>query len=299
MAKEKAVYEKTEVEGEVSDKGKFDESVQLGGKQWLVFKKAEGELRKKYDEIENGDYVKAEAEAQKGKRTHHIKKLIEHKKGDRPPPEQKEPANQEEPAKPPQEAIKEGKVEIVEVSKMLAPVPVVAGVDPFVAPLVDVEKVVNCFNKFKEIKAKVLQPEDFSYIDKAGKWHKKNPDGEASEYIEKTGWQKIALAFSLTIEFVCKEKAVGRDNQGQYYVWSYIYRISHPCGNFVTTEGSCSSRDPFFGKSKGRIVDPNESDIIHTAQTVAVNRGVSMLVGGGVTADEMRRGRDKKDELEE
>ncbi|MBU0959005.1 MAG: hypothetical protein KKB31_03595 [Nanoarchaeota archaeon] len=285
----KGEYEETEVEGEITNKGRFPEAVGVNGEGWLTFKNATEELKAKYEEIEEGDFVKAKAAAQKGAKTHHIKELVEHKKGERTPTIPQGDNGAEEASEEPKEVV----AEVVSSIKTLTPVHRIEGIEPFVYPIVDVDKIVNAFAKFKEIKTKVLEDEDFSYIDKTGKWSKEKPKGEANQYIEKTGWQKIALAFSLDIELVSKEKAFGTDKNGKYYVWSYIYRISHPSGKFVITEGSCSSRDPFFSKSRGSIVDPNESDIQHTAQTVCINRGVSIMVGGGVSADEIRRGRDE------
>jgi hypothetical protein len=253
----------------------------------------ETDLSEMYNKLEVGDFIKVEAMCMEGANTHHTEKLIKHKKGERIPVDTSKENGAEKASEGATEP-KEVEAEIVTpIKNQLAPVQRIEDIEPFVYPIVEVEKVVNAFAKFKEIKTKVLQPEDFCFIDKAGKWSKEKPKGEASEYIEKTGWQKIALAFSLDIELISKEKSFGTDNEGKYYVWSYTYRISHPSGKFVITEGSCSSRDPFFSKSHGRDVIPNESDIKHTAQTVCINRGVSIMVGGGVTADEIRRGRDE------
>lgn len=110
-------------------------------------------------------------------------------------------------------------------------------------------------------------------------------DYEGKPYIAKSGWRKIRRAGRINVELLNDGvKVIGTDDLGEYYVWKYKARATDPAGNFVESDGACSSRDPFFAKARGGYRpshEVNESDILHTAQTVAFNRAISDLVGGG------------------
>jgi len=236
------------------------------------------------ENLESGDFVAVEGKQSGGSgKTLYVKRLIQHRKGKKEEKEEKLKEAEVE------EQIVEGQLTGFKVRGIVPEKPTLE-VSPFVHPIVSVEKIVGAFDKFRELKAKILEDDDYMYIDKAGNWYDGKPNKEVvGQYIKKTGWQKLALALSLDIEFMGREKHFGTDKHGKYYVWTYRYRISHPSGKYVITEGSCSSRDSFFGKRHGEIIDPNESDIMHTAQTVTINRGVAILIGGGVSAEEMMR----------
>ena len=115
---------------------------------------------------------------------------------------------------------------------------------------------------------------------------------EGKPYIKKSGWRNIAAAFGISEEIMSSEKTTATDDIGTYYVHKYLVKAIAPNGRFAMAEGACSSRDPFFAKSKGNYRpehEINESDIILTAQTVAYNRAISDLVGGGeLSAEEMQ-----------
>ncbi len=70
----------------------------------------------------------------------------------------------------------------------------------------------------------------------------------------------------------------------------YMYRtkvkIWHPAGASVVAEGIATSKDPFF--TKGGRKDANEEDVIMKSETVAINRGIDDILGGGeVSAEEL------------
>lgn len=107
---------------------------------------------------------------------------------------------------------------------------------------------------------------------------------EGKPFIMKSGWRGMSTAFGLSQEIISSERITARDDLGEYYVWKYMVRVVAPNGRHADCEGACSSRDPFFAKTKGGYRpthEINESDIIHTAQTVGYNRAISDLVGGG------------------
>jgi len=67
-----------------------------------------------------------------------------------------------------------------------------------------------------------------------------------------------------------------KDGKGEYYVWIFTVRVTHPSGHFKTSTGACSSRDKFFS-AKGKT--PDEANIIAKAETSAFNRAILDLLG--------------------
>jgi hypothetical protein len=179
-----------------------------------------------------------------------------------------------------------------EIAPIAAPIAMEAEI---VVPRVDVETVVKHFTRFQELKRRVLQDEDYLFIGKDGKRAKKGE--HVAEHIKKTGWAKLALIFNLNVEFIKREKLWGEDSNGKYYIWTYHVRAIAPNGRYQEAEGACSSRDPFFAKrydpqtKEERWIEPDEKNIMLKAQSVAFNRAVSFLIGGGeLSAEEIENG---------
>jgi hypothetical protein len=161
-----------------------------------------------------------------------------------------------------------------------------------VVPRVDVETVIEHFNRFQELKSRVLRDEDYLFVGPDGRPTDKGK--HVSEHIKKTGWSKLALIFNLNVEILKREKMWGEDKNGKYYVWTYHVRATAPNGRYQDAEGACSSRDPFYAKrydpktKEERWIEPDEKNIMLKAQTVAFNRAVSFLIGGGeLSAEEV------------
>jgi len=153
-----------------------------------------------------------------------------------------------------------------------------------VSPKVDVDQAVDVFNKFTEFKQKLLSADDFLYIGKDGKPTVKSK--AAAEYIKKSGWRKFSTVFNLDCQILSKSREEHEDPEGLYYVWTYAVRVTAPNGRFQDSEGAATSRDPFFTKGGKQL--PEEKDIMLKAQTVAFNRAISDLIGGGAkTAEEL------------
>lgn len=128
------------------------------------------------------------------------------------------------------------------------------------------------------------QADNFATLKTALVKGKQIMDYDGKPYIMKSGWRAMATSFGVSQEIVSKERLTARDDLGEYYVWTYLVKAIAPNGRFATQDGACSSRDPFFAKAGGKwrpTHEINESDIIHTAQTVGYNRAISDLVGGG------------------
>jgi len=49
-----------------------------------------------------------------------------------------------------------------------------------------------------------------------------------------------------------------------------------PNGRTYTQEGACSSNEAFFTSGKGQV---EEKDIVHTAETRAMNRAIMDVIG--------------------
>ena len=156
--------------------------------------------------------------------------------------------------------------------------------DGFMSPAATLDEAFQAFEMFDRAKARLLRDRDMVWFGKAGKPVEKGTPG-AKPYLLKSAWRRMARFFGLTIEFV--ERVKMRD-EGEDYVWIYRYRICHPCGAYVESEGVCSSKDSFF--TKGGRCAADEADVMLKAQTVAINRGVSDLLGSGeVSGEEMMK----------
>lgn len=154
----------------------------------------------------------------------------------------------------------------------------------FMSPAASIDEAVNAFCMFDEAKKKLLRNEDVLWFGTGGKPVPANTQG-AKPYLLKSAWRRMARFFGLSIEIMGRERL---ETGSGGYLWVYKYRISHPCGAFVESEGVCTSKDSFFTKGGKRAAD--EADVMLKAQSVAINRGVSDLLGSGeVSADELLR----------
>nr|QBN22575.1 hypothetical protein [uncultured archaeon] len=91
-------------------------------------------------------------------------------------------------------------------------------------------------------------------------------------YIGRSGLRKLALACNLEVEPVRKERLDHED----YYTWVYEVQVKMPNGRTYTQEGACSSNEAFFASGKGQV---EEKDIVHTAETRAMNRAIMDVIG--------------------
>jgi len=112
---------------------------------------------------------------------------------------------------------------------------------------------------------------DIYYISDEGK-----PTTDISQavntYIGRSGLRKLALACNLEVEPVRKERLDHED----YYTWVYEVKVRMPNGRTYTQEGACSSNEAFFTSGPGKV---EEKDIVHTAETRAMNRAIMDIIG--------------------
>ena len=158
----------------------------------------------------------------------------------------------------------------------------------FLTAAVSLDDAIAAFDLYGQAKTRLLNDNDVLYIGKNGlPVHKDMKD--ASPYIKKSEWRKMARFFGLSVDIIGKEKIWTEDVKAEkYYIWTYQIKVSHQCGAYVISEGVCSSRDKFF--TKGGKVEADEKNVMLKAQTVGINRGISDLLGAGeVSAEEMAR----------
>jgi len=170
---------------------------------------------------------------------------------------------------------------LVQRGETAMPIPSIES--PIIMPL-SVEEYEGFYNKYQELKERILSDDDYMYFGKDGRPTEK---GKGMPYLKKEGWRKISLGMNMSCGIVSRRRITGEDSRGKYFGWLYHVRVVAPNGRCQDAEGCCTSRNPFFSKKHGKFVDPKEEDIIHTAQTRGFNRGISDLVGGGLSAEEM------------
>jgi len=115
---------------------------------------------------------------------------------------------------------------------------------------------------------------------------------EGKDYLCKGAWRKLARAMNINTKLLNSgEKVISKDDLGEYYVWKFKAKAWWNDGRECTTVGACSSRDSFFAKVQGewrRQSEIDETDIINTAQSNAVSRAISELIGFvDIPAEEM------------
>jgi len=187
-----------------------------------------------------------------------------------------------------------------ETSVQNAP-PKVTDKNTLVEPVEDIDRVVELYTNFDDIKNRLLTGADTTEISN-------------NIHVNKSGWRKIATAFNLSSETISITTWV-EDGVVKARVMS---RVTAPNGKVSTKSGMCASNesnhmerlegsikqnhdtkgwspaDPDVVNVDGkwrRIKEPkavNEHNIVATAETRATNRAISDLVGGGeVSAEEI------------
>ena len=150
-----------------------------------------------------------------------------------------------------------------------------------VAPVCSVQESVRIFKEFEKAKKEILSGKDVLWIGSDGR---PAIEGEGSPHIKRSGWRKLARFFGLSWDIEKTEKLVME--QGGY-MYKVRVKVWHPAGASVVSEGVATSQDAFF--TKGGRQEAKEENIIMKAQTVAINRGVDDILGGGeVSAEELQ-----------
>lgn len=182
--------------------------------------------------------------------------------------------------------------------------------DGIVMPAVTGEQALEAWEKYQDLKAKIID---------------RNTDVQIiqnKEFLKKSYWRKIATFFNLSVEVVEEHS----EKLGHTFVWHFTCKAVAPNGRTAVGVGSCDAyekaelRDGKY-MSKGRVTkwgktpegksypqefewveaSPNSiHNIRSTAETRAFNRAVSNLVGGGeVSAEEVDQNHKPEDPYEE
>jgi len=146
---------------------------------------------------------------------------------------------------------------------------------------VDVERLVAIVDAFDKFKSMVLKPSDF-WLDRK----------ENKRRVKKSGWLKYALACNLNLEKV-DEREVDKETppgSGNWVtVYHFDYRAIAQTGRYAEASGSASTAER---EDSGKMIHDTRS----LAQTRAMNRAISNLVGGGeVSAEEIMTSRKRVD----
>ena len=149
-----------------------------------------------------------------------------------------------------------------------------------VAPVCSVQQSVQIFKEFEQAKKEILSGNDILWIGSDGR---PTVDGQGTPHIKRSGWRKLARFFGLSWDIENIEK-ITRERGG--YMYKVRVRVWHPAGASVISEGIASSSDSFF--TKGGRKEADEENIIMKAQTVAVNRAISDILGSGEVSGEER-----------
>ena len=156
-----------------------------------------------------------------------------------------------------------------------------------VKPAVTANEVREALKAYMEIRNACLLESDLLYIGSNGK-PVRSPSEAVATHVKKSGWRKVGVAYNLswTVDDPVLENS--EDRFGKYFIFKSRATVVAPNGRYVSALGVCSSRNPFFSKAHGIDIQPNPEDIAMMSQTVAINRAISDMVGGGeVTAEEI------------
>lgn len=148
----------------------------------------------------------------------------------------------------------------------------------FVAPVCSVEDAVRVFKQFEDAKRKVLSSNDILWIGDDGA---PTIEGQGTPYIKRSGWRKLARFFGLSWDIKDTRK-VKMENGGYMYIATV--KVWHPAGASIVAEGVATSEDRFFTKGGRRAA--NEGNVLMKAITVAINRGISDILGCGEVSGE-------------
>lgn len=153
-----------------------------------------------------------------------------------------------------------------------------------VMPAVSPAQALEAWNQYQELKKAIVDPKvDVQII-------------EGKEFLKKSYWRKIATFFNLSVEVV-EEK---REQIGKTFVWHFTCKAVAPNSRFAVGVGSCDAYEKatlkdgiYMGYNRTtRTWYEAKPNTIHniraTAETRAMNRAISNLVGGGeVSAEEI------------
>jgi len=144
-----------------------------------------------------------------------------------------------------------------------------------------IEKTLEALKRFEDFKRQVLTKDDYVEITT-------RKSGERKKYIKKSGWLKYALATGISLQLVSESREVTPEGKTIYH---FTYRAIAPNGRYADAVGSASVDEREFAR---RV-----HDVRALAQTRAMERAISNLVGGGELGAEELLGSEEVEEVEE
>jgi len=153
--------------------------------------------------------------------------------------------------------------------------PIEVSTDAVVQIAENAEKRVQAVKKIKQLALSITTPND--WVDMGGR-----------PYLTVSGAEKIARLFG--ISWRIGEPKVEYEDDGHF---RYIYQGEFIMGNVsIEAIGTRSSRDPFFSRSHGRDIPPNQidkADVMKAAYTNCIGNGITRLLGlRNLTWDDLR-----------
>jgi len=181
-----------------------------------------------------------------------------------------ETQEEEEKAEIEEKELIEGEVKPEAIQPVTAPT--IQPQSGLVAPVCSIEDSIRIFKAFEEAKKRILSKNDIMWIGDDGR---PTAEGKGTPYIKRSGWRKLARFFGLSwsIEDV---KEIKTENG---YLYQAKVKIWHPAGASVEAVGVATSEDKFF--TKGGRREANKGNVLMKAITVALNRGISDILGSG------------------
>lgn len=168
--------------------------------------------------------------------------------------------------------------EIISAPETGQAIAVVKSQTGLVAPVCTVQQSVEIFKEFEKAKREILSGNDVLWIGGDGR---PAIEGQGSPHIKRSGWRKLARFFGLSWDIERIEK-LSMEHSG--YMYKVRVKVWHPAGASVVSEGIATSRDGFF--TKGGRQEAKEENIIMKAETVAINRAISDILGSGEVSGE-------------
>jgi hypothetical protein len=159
-----------------------------------------------------------------------------------------------------------------------------------VAPLVTMEEALAQWQRFEEFRDRLLKPSDYQTF---------KEDGEERRFIKKSGWWRLGIFYGVDVR-ILDERIFHRhdpakclrirlpDKYGDVGDCGcpvtgvrYQLELKHPYGRVVPGVGIATFNE------KRAVYTRVEHDLAGKAFTRAVNRGITLLIGGGdATAEE-------------
>jgi hypothetical protein len=131
-----------------------------------------------------------------------------------------------------------------------------------VKPAVSPREAKENWQLFQNLKRELLDKGDYAKI-------------QQKNYIKKSGFRKLAVAFNISDEIIEEERTEREDGS---FFWRIKAKATAPNGRCSTGVAICDSRERNFAHV--------EHDVYATAHTRAKNRAISDLVAGGVVSYE-------------